>query len=337
MTNIDPAGVGPAVPHDPELAAALPSILSLVPKFHGLESIPAARESGSARATTQSAEALSRGGVFEVVERTVPGPAGAPDIALLVVRPVAAMGSTPAFYYVHGGGMIIGDHRLIPDPYLDWAEEFGAAIVSVQYRLAPETRHPGPVEDCYAGLVWTTQRAEELNIDPRRIVIMGPSAGAGLAAATALLARDRGGPALAAQMLMCPMLDDRNNTPSSIQEDGRGVWDRGANMLGWTALLGDARGGPDVSPYGAPARAVDLSNLPPTFIDVGSAETFRDEAVAYASAIWRAGGDAELHVFAGGFHGYEGLAPHAAISHDTRAARLGWLRRNMRAQDEVRA
>jgi acetyl esterase/lipase len=123
------------------------------------------------------------------------------------------------------------------------------------------------------------------------------------------------------------MIDDRNDTASAIQQAGRVVWDRRANLTGWTALLGEARGGSDVSPYAAPARATDLTGLPPTLIDVGSAETFRDEAVAYSSVIWRAGGQAELHVFAGGFHGYDGLAPHAAVSQDTRRARLQWLRR----------
>ena len=126
---------------------------------------------------------------------------------------------------------------------------------------------------------------------------------------------------------MCPMLDDRNDTPSSLQMVGRGVWDRISNNTGWTALLGEQRGGPDVSPYAAPARATDLSGLPPAFIDVGSAETFRDEDVAYASRIWQAGGQAELHVWPGGFHGFDVVAPHAAVSRDAKAARIRWLRR----------
>src|SRR5215813_6977255 len=129
------------------------------------------------------------------------------------------------------------------------------------------------------------------------------------APAAALLARDRGGPALAGQLLMCPMLDDRNDTPSSRQMAGLGIWDHAANEVGWTALLGPARGGADVSPYAAPARASDLSGLPPAFIDMGSAETFRDEDVAYATRIWQAGGSAELHVWPGGFHGFAGLMP----------------------------
>ncbi len=141
------------------------------------------------------------------------------------------------------------------------------------------------------------------------------------------MARDRGGPLLAGQMLMCPMLDDRNDTPSSWQMAGRGVWDHTANETGWSALLGESRGGPDVSPYAAPARAADLSGLPPAFVDVGSAETFRDEDVAYASRIWQAGGIAELHVWPGGFHGFTMMAPDTAVSRAASAAQVGWLRR----------
>ena len=128
-------------------------------------------------------------------------------------------------------------------------------------------------------------------------------------------------------MLLCPMLDDRNNTVSSVQMAGRGVWDHTANATGWGALLGDAAGGPDVSPYAAPARATDLSGLPPTFVDVGSAETFRDEDVAYANRIWQAGGRAELHVWPGGYHGFDAFAPAAAVSQDAKAARIKWLDR----------
>ncbi|MEV6154612.1 alpha/beta hydrolase [Nonomuraea sp. NPDC052129] len=162
---------------------------------------------------------------------------------------------------------------------------------------------------------------------PERIIVAGGSAGGGLAAALALMARDRGGPALFAQMLMCPMIDDRNDTASARQLVGLGVWDQASNQGGWTALLGDARGTNDVSPYAAPARAADLSGLPPAFIDVGSAETFRDEDVTYASRIWQAGGSAELHVWPGGFHGFDGLVPQAVLSQNAREARARWLGR----------
>jgi len=200
-------------------------------------------------------------------------------------------------------------------------------VVSVEYRLAPETPHPGPIDDCYAGLLWTAAHADELGFDPDRMIVAGGSAGGGLAAALALRARDQSGPALLGQMLIYPMLDDRNDTPSAHQMAGLGGWDHSANEFGWTALLGERRGAPDVSPYAAPARADDLSGLPPAFIDVGSAETFRDEDVAYASRIWQAGGRAELHVWPGGFHGFDGIAPHAAVSQAAVAARADWLAR----------
>jgi acetyl esterase/lipase len=128
-------------------------------------------------------------------------------------------------------------------------------------------------------------------------------------------------------LLLCPMLDDRNDTPSAHQMPGVGVWDRTANETGWTALLGDRRGGPDVSPYAAPARAEDLTGLPPAFLDVGSAETFRDEVVAYASRLWQAGGVAELHVWPGGFHGFDLMAPHTALAKAMTATRTAWVAR----------
>ena len=334
MTTTSAAGTAPdgsAVPaapppFDPELAAALTVIAESIPRVFTLEMLPALRGANSIMQAPTNEE-LSLGGAFEITERQVPGPAGAPDITLLIGRPSGATTPTAALYDIHGGGMIVGDNRTGLLPMLEWARELRAAVVSVEYRLAPETPHPGPVEDCYAGLVWTAAHADELGIDPGRIVVAGGSAGGGLAAAVALLARDRGGPALAAQLLLCPMLDDRNDTPSAVQMAGLGVWDRASNEVGWTALLGAARGGPDVSPYAAPARATDLSGLPPAFIDVGSAETFRDEAVAYASRIWQAGGVAELHVWPGGFHGFELMAPQAAVSRAAAAAPLNWLHR----------
>ena len=313
-------------PFDPELAAALTIISEYVPQGLSLDRISALRQPNELL-TPPSDEELSRDGAFAITERQVPGPQGAPAISLLIARPTGVTAPTAAIYHIHGGGMIMGDNRTGLPLVLDWAAEVRAAVVSVEYRLAPETPHPGPAEDCYAGLAWTAAHAGELGVDPDRIVVAGGSAGGGLAAAVTLLARDRGGPALAGQMLMCPMLDDRNDTPSAVQMAGLGVWDQAANEVGWTALLGTACGGPDVSPYAAPARATDLSGLPPTFIDVGSAETFRDEAVAYASRIWQAGGVAELHVWPGGFHGFSMMAPQAAVSREATAAQANWMRR----------
>jgi acetyl esterase/lipase len=223
--------------------------------------------------------------------------------------------------------MIGGDRHTGAQLFPMLVERYGATVVSVEYRLAPEHPHPAPVEDCYAGLRWVAGHAAELGVDPGRILIAGGSAGGGLAAAVALMARDRGGPALVGQLLLCPMLDDRDATVSARQYDTpEAIWNRADNVFGWAALLGDARGGPDVSPYAAPARATDLSGLPPAFIDSGSAEVFRDEAVDYASRIWAAGGQAELHVYAGGFHGF-GMAAHTGVARAEQAAMESWLGR----------
>ncbi|MDQ0957107.1 acetyl esterase/lipase [Streptomyces sp. B4I13] len=320
MTSVPP-------PFDPELAAALELIKDMIQPGMAMEDIEAIRQ-GPALALLSQLD-LTAGGAFEVEDRTVPGPEGAPEISLLICRPAAPAPDRPrpVVYHVHGGGMVLGNNRAGVDVALDWARALDLVVVSVEYRLAPEHPHPAPVEDVYAGLLWTAEHAKELGGDPDRIVIAGTSAGGGLTAALALLLRDRGGPRPIGQLLMCPMLDDRNDTVSSHQMAGLGVWDRTANDTGWTALLGAARGGPDVSPYAAPARAEDLSGLPPAFLDVGSAETFRDEVVAYASRIWQAGGIAELHVWPGGFHGFDGFAPQAILSKSARAAHLDWLRR----------
>jgi acetyl esterase/lipase len=324
MTMPAPSPVVPP-PFDPELAAVLAEVGGTVPTSVTPDMIPGLREIRNRMAPSH--EELRGGGTFEVEELSVSGPAGAPEVALLVCRPVGAVTPLPVVYYIHGGGMVLGNNRQGVPNVLEWARELQLVVVSVEYRLAPEHPHPAPLEDCYAGLVWTVEHATELGVDPGQIIIAGTSAGGGLAAGVALLARDRGGPILTGQVLMCPMIDDRNDTFSSAQMTGRGVWDHTSNDTGWTALLGPDRAGPDVSPYAAPARAEDLSGLPPAFIDVGSAETFRDEDVAYATRIWQAGGRAELHVWPGGFHGFDLAAPQAKISQDAKAARVRWLRR----------
>ncbi|GGS70135.1 alpha/beta hydrolase [Streptomyces cinerochromogenes] len=312
-------------PFDPELAAVLESFRGVIPPGFTPADVEAARRGAAAGELID----VTLEGAFEAEDRTVPGPEGAPGVSLLLCRPTAAPASAglPVIYHVHGGGLVAGTNRAGVTEALVWARELGAVVVSVEYRLAPEHPHPAPVEDVYAGLLWTAEHAREIGGHPDRIVVAGASAGGGLTAALALLARDRRGPRPLGQLLMCPMLDDRNDTVSSRQMAGRGLWDRTANETAWTALLGDRRGGPRVSPYAAPARAADLSGLPPAFLDVGSAETFRDEVVGYASRIWQAGGVAELHVWPGGCHGFDALAPDAALSRTARAARIAWLRR----------
>ncbi|GHH16972.1 alpha/beta hydrolase [Streptomyces lanatus] len=317
----------PPPPFDPELAAALELIKDVISPGLTMDEIADVRQGPGIEMLAELD--LTMDGFFEVEDRAVPGPEGAPEISLLICRPAVAAdaGPRPVIYHVHGGGLILGDNRVGVEAALSWAKELDAVVVSVEYRLAPEHPYPAQIEDVYAGLEWTAKHAAELGGDARRIVVAGASAGGGLSAALALLTRDRGGPELIGQMLMCPMLDDRNDSPSTYQMAGLGIWDRTANETGWTALLGERRGGADVPAYAAPARAEDLSGLPPAFLDVGSAETFRDEVVAYASRIWQAGGVAELHVWPGGFHGFDGFAPQAAVSQACQRAHVGWLRR----------
>ncbi|MCO1577246.1 alpha/beta hydrolase [Crossiella sp. SN42] len=323
-----PASLTP-VPFDPELAAGLDATLTEQIAQLSFEALPEIRERSAERDLTD--EQLRQDGRFEVTSHTTPSVDGA-EVPLLVCRPAGLARPAATLYVIHGGGMVAGTNRG-PEmtTMLDWAERFDLLVVSVDYRLAPVHQYPLPVQDCHAGLRWTAADPEGFGVDPDRIVVLGGSAGGGLAAATTLLARDQETVRPMAQLLICPMLDDRNDTLSSIQMAGLGIWDRDANQLGWTALLGDRRGGPDVSPYAAPARATDLSGLPPTFIDVGSAETFRDEAVAYASRIWACGGRAELHVWPGGFHGFDAFVPQAAVSQAALAARENWLRRVLAA------
>ncbi|WIX76381.1 alpha/beta hydrolase [Amycolatopsis carbonis] len=306
-------------PFDAEIAAALVAVNEALPSSVTPELVGRLRELTAAGHTMSVAEIAERADVREI-------DGGVP---LLVLRP---KGSDPAvplpgLYFMHGGGMMAGTNRTGADWLLGWLAEIPMVVVSVDYRLAPEHPHPAPVEDCYTGLTWVGEHLAELGIDPARLVVAGGSAGGGLAAATALMARDRGGPALQGQLLVCPMIDDRAGTPSSTELVGEGVWDSVSNATGWSALLGDAAGGPDVSPYAAPARPTDLSDLPPSFLEVGSVETFRDEAVAYASRLWQSGGQAELHVWPGGCHGFDEVVPHAPMSREARASRVNWLRR----------
>ncbi len=215
--------------------------------------------------------------------------------------------------YLHGGGMIMGSVELY-DPVLRFlASRSGVALLSVDYRVAPEFPHPTPVEDCYAALRWAAEHAVELGYDPARIAVAGDSAGGGLAAATALVARDCGGPALAGQILVYPMLDDRNVVAPANASPVQ-MWSYDDNVTGWNALLGEAAGTDDVSPYAAPARADDLAGLPRTYLVVGDMDIFRDEDIAYAGRLSNSGVPVEFHLVPGAPHGFDFLAPASAIS-----------------------
>jgi len=213
-----------------------------------------------------------------------------------------------AVLYLHGGGMILGSVDLYDPIVASYVSRTGVPMLSVDYRRAPEDPHPAPVEDCYAGLCWLADHAEELGADPARLAVMGDSGGGGLAAAVALLARDRGGPPLARQVLIYPMLDDRTTTPDA-QLVPFMTWTYDDNLTGWGALLGGAVGGPDVPAYAAPARAADLAGLPGAYMEVGELDIFRDEDIEYAQRLAAAGVTTELHVHPGAPHGFDQLGP----------------------------
>lgn len=270
------------------------------------------RESAAARRAALPPAPAPPGVTIE--DRAVPGPDGAPDIVVRLYRPAVLPGSAPALLWVHGGGMVMGSVEM-NDAYCGGlAERLGAVVASVEYRLAPEHPHPAPLHDCYAGLSWLAETADELGVDRSRIAIGGASSGGGVAAGLALLARDRGEIDVCFQFLVYPMLDDRNLTRSSHAiSDGR-VWNREANLVGWNAYLAGEAGREGVDSYAAPARAVDLSGLPPAYICVGTMDLFVDEDIAYAQAMLAADVPVELHVYPGAFHGSQSSIPEAALS-----------------------
>ncbi len=264
-----------------------------------------------------SAEALpamreTRGLMFagvelsDAVERTEHVVSDDPRVVVRVHRPKGIDGPLPCVYSIHGGGYIVGSFDMDDAKFDRQCVHFPCVGVSVEYRLAPETPYPGPLDDCYAGLRWTHAHAAELGIAPDRIGISGVSAGGGLAAALALLARDRGEVPVAFQLLECPMIDDRQVTSSSRLE-GLPIWSRESNEFGWRSYLGDLYGG-DVPEYAAAARATDLAGLPPALVIVGGADGFRDEDIDYALRLNQAGVPTELHVLPGAPHGVQYFA-----------------------------
>jgi acetyl esterase/lipase len=262
----------------------------------------------------------------DAVERTehvVPGTPEAPEVPVRVHRPKGAAGLLPCIYSIHGGGYVIGSYDMDDLRFDNWCPSLGAVGVSVEYRLAPEAPYPGPLEDCYAGLKWVFENAERLGIDPERIGISGASAGGGLAAGLALLARDRGELPVAFQMLIYPMLDDRQTTPSSRWEVP--IWSPANNEFGWRSYLGDLFGSPDVPGYAAPSRADGLEGLPRTGVWVGTADGFCDEDIMYAQRLIQAGVPTELHVYPGAPHAFDAF-PSAEVSKRCRRDMLDWLR-----------
>lgn len=254
---------------------------------------------------------------------------GDAEVVVRVYEPEGHAAPSAGLFWIHGGGMVLGAYD--GDEYMceQWASRFNVPIVSVEYRLAPEYPYPAPLHDCYAGLRWMFRNAELLGVDPERITVAGASAGGGLAAGTALLARDLGEVPLRAQVLFYPMIDDRAITPSNNMVDYPKVWSTDANAYGWSAYLGALAGAADVPLYAAPARAsvADLHGLPPAHIDVGELDAFRDESMEYAQKLMQAGVPCDLLVTPGAFHASEAYYPVAAASMRIIAARLDALGR----------
>jgi len=317
------ASVGPAPAFDPDVARVLAAEPAL--------SAPLRRESlprdGVATMFPDAPTVIAERAI-DVSEYRFTSPESGEHIELSVFRPRGHEGERLAVLYnIHGGGMVVGHRSWETARVVDLVEEHQIVGVTVEYRLAPEHPYPAGVEDCYEGLVWLANNATELAIDPDRIIVMGGSAGGGFAAAVSLLARERSGPRPRGQLLLCPMLDNTNSSASSRQFDGIGTWQRSSNLMAWECVLGADATSADAPPAASPSRATDLRGLPPAFIEVGSAEMFRDEDVDYATRIWRVGGSAELHVWSGGCHGFDMFCPDAEITRAALDARSSWLRR----------
>ncbi|AWH90979.1 alpha/beta hydrolase [Dietzia lutea] len=315
----------PCPPVDPDLAPVFEGMAAVVPPL-------TAATLGDLR---QWGEQLPRpdltaNGRVTVTEREIPGPEGAPDLAVTILSPADGSTGLPLVYNLHGGGLVMGDRYLYLDQLVPYVAQGTAVVISVSYRFAPEHRAPAQVEDAYAGLVWAAKNATELGVDPQRIIVTGISAGGGLALGISLMARDRGFPTITHQVLIAPMTDDRFDLPSTRMVDG-GPSDRNDMAFMWDAVLGPDREAADIPPYTVPARVADLSGLPRTYLDVGSAEPFRDPVLEMAMRLSQAGVVVDLHLWGGGYHGFDLNAPDAPISRAAHAARHEFFARALGA------
>jgi acetyl esterase/lipase len=316
-------------PYDPELEVILNrldlSALDTIEKIRAL----------SSTATAASVLAAVPGLVH--AEHTAPGPDG-PVLLSIFSQESSTKTARPAVYVVHGGGQISGNRFSGLTSVMRYFEGLDVVTVAVEYRLAPEHPAPAALHDTYAGLVWAVEHAAQIGIDPERVLIVGGSGGAPIAAGCSMLAMRNQSPRLHAQMLLAPMLDDRGIMASAKQFERHGPWCGTINQMAWDCVLGPDRGstGQEVGELVAPARATDLTGLPATFIDVGEAEVFRDEAVAYAMLLWKSGVSTELHVWKGAFHGFDMDLPgivgkEAAVAAASVSAKKSWVRRILAA------
>jgi acetyl esterase/lipase len=293
---------------DPELR---PALEMFPPDVLNLNDIP-----GTRLKLTELFSALPVPVIEDVTSEdvAVPGPPGDPEVPVRVYQPAHRPATLPGLLWIHGGGYVLGSMADEDARARHLAKTINAVVVSVDYRLAPEHPFPAPVEDCYAALKWLAANAGQLGVEAERIAIGGASAGGGLTAGLALLARDRAEVKVAFQLPIYPMIDDRNITPSSYAITDPRVWNRQSNLLGWRAYLGQQPGSEDVSPYAAATRATDLAGLPPAYIPVGELDLFLDENIEYAQRLLQAGVPTELHIYRGCYHGSDIFAPEAESS-----------------------
>lgn len=261
-------------------------------------------------------------GTVEHADDLVPGRRGDPDVPVRLHRERGIAEPRPALISLHAGGYVMGTHLADDGRFDRWSPFLRCVGVSVGYRLAPETPFPGPLEDCYAALRWAYQNAGDLGIDPGRIGIIGGSAGGGLAAGLALLARDRAEIPVAFQVLSYPMLDDR---PTLSGRAGAPLWGPSANQFGWRSYLGGLSPEQDIPGYAVPARATGLAGLPPAFITVGNLDGLLDEDIAYARRLIAAGVPTDLHVFSGAPHAFDSMLPGTAVAHQAARILEDWL------------
>jgi acetyl esterase/lipase len=250
-----------------------------------------------------------------------------PPVRLRIFRPRSATGVLPAIFWTQGGGYIMTSPDLDDAVCQDLAVNHGCIVASVEWRRAPEHPFPAASEDCYTGLSWVVAQAANLDIDPRRIVIAGSSSGGGSTASLALLVRDRAEFGIAHQMLIYPMLDDRNDTPSAHLVTDGNVWNRVKNEFAWRAFLGETYGTDEVSPYAVPSRMQNLEGSIPASILTSELDLFRDENILYAMRLMAAGVQTELYVYPRAPHGFDRLAPKAAVSQQFFADQNAILRR----------
>lgn len=296
---------------DPELREKARSLQNVFAKPLTQEAVIAIRKGTGAGRPLLVAPAVD--------ERQIAGPPGAAAVTVYAIN-AAPGGSRPAILHIHGGGFMGGSARYVVRDCQELALAHGAVVVTVEYRLAPETPFPGPLDDCYAALLWLYRNAAALGVDTTRIAIKGESAGGGLAAMVALAARDHGEVPLCAQILLYPMLDDRTGSTRKASMTIPYFWTPQANVFGWTSLLGVPAGSPNVPAGAVPARVANLAGLPQTFIGVGSIDLFVDEDVAYAERLRAAGVPTELLVLPGAFHAFDSVAPQASLSKSLTAA-----------------